>query len=130
MSSPSEEQQHINNNSNNNDKNEKRKHNHDQPDSNKRTRLITNDGTIPVFHFMDEMDNIDSDLEEYTYQKYAKKRKNMLMDERQRKYLRRFCILNESDSEEEELYNDLFEYNPQLVYIFPFLNREYTSFCV
>lgn len=130
MSSPSEEQDDINNNSNNNDKSEKRKHSHDQSDSNKRTRLTTDDGAFPVYHLIDEMNNIDKDFEEYTYQKYAKKRRNMSMDERQRKYLRRYCILNESDSEEEELYNDLFEYNPQLVYIFPLLNREYTSFCV
>lgn len=130
MSSPSEEQDDINNNSNNNDKSEKRKHSHEQSDSNKRTRLTTDDGAFPVYHFIDEMNNIDKDFEEYTYQKYAKKRRNMSMDERQRKYLRRYCILNESDSEEEQLYNDLFEYNPQLVYIFPLLNREYTSFCV
>lgn len=130
MSSPSEEQDDINNNSNNNDKSEKRKHSHEQSDSNKRIRLTTDDGAFPVYHLIDEMNNIDKDFEEYTYQKYAKKRRNMSMDERQRKYLRRYCILNESDSEEEELYNDLFEYNPQLVYIFPLLNREYTSFCV
>lgn len=130
MSSSEEERDNLRNHLKDNEKNGKRKHSRDHPTANKKQRRVIDDKSFPVYNFFDEMDSVDSDMEDIIYYKYAKKRKGVPLDEREKKYLRRGYLFNESDSEEEELYNNFYEYNPQLVYIFPLLNTEYASFCV